>query len=529
MLVSLVDRALTRLHNVSFRKRSLARALDLLVLAFVAHFHRIIGAKFLYAQLGFDEHYFVWEGFSLAKGMVPYRDFQEFKPPMIFVANALALKLFGLEQMGYRQLFMLLSLLAFLVLTIALLSRGVSRWLVGGLIALMINHFFDGGLHDSTINNAESLGLNFFLLGAGILLFKTDWKRTQQILGGIVFSLSPLSKEPLAIAVGFAWLALLLLDRSESAEPRATKRFITNTLSGVGLVLGTWLLYMLLTHSLGAYLLQLKLNVAYMKDYALQLGWFPRDPAGGVWVESWRRLRETYVNWGRLGVFLPLFVAAIVFFPGWRKLTGIAALGSMVSALYAVTVGKGFAGHYYVMAMTGTFFLATIGVIAITAYARWGSTPFHNWAAFSVVGVAILAISPRYLDEKDNVAKKLYQPVEPPVSQAHVAIVRAHTKPGDRIWTLGEPLLYVFSDRLSAVREPAVIDDFIPYYPGNTDEERLAFQREELVKNRPKLIVFGDDPVPGYGRKQIYIRVLVMPFIKEFGYKQIDEKVYERP
>ena len=267
-------------------RRPLARVLDVLALAFVAHFHRVIGTKFHYAQLGFDEHYFVWEGFSMAKGMVPYRDFQEFKPPMIFVANAMAIKLFGLDAMGYRRLFMLLSLVAFLVLTVALLSRGVSRLLTCGLAALLINHFFDGGLHDSTINNAESLGLDFFVIGTAVLLVDTKWKRTQQMLGGAVLALAPLSKEPLAIATVAAWLALLLLDRFEAKGEPATKRFVAYTVGGVALVVGTWLVYMLVTHSLGWYIFQLKLNIAYTKNYALQLGWFPKDPKEGVWAES---------------------------------------------------------------------------------------------------------------------------------------------------------------------------------------------------------------------------------------------------
>jgi hypothetical protein len=508
-------------------RRPLARALDVLVLAFVVGLHRVIGAKFLYAQLGFDEHYFVWEGFSMAKGMVPYRDFQEFKPPMIFVVNALAIKFFGLASMAYRHMFMRLSLVAFLSLTIALLSRGVSRWLVAGLAALMINHFFDGGLHDSTINNAESLGLDFFMIGCGILLVKTRWKRTQLSTGAVLLALAPLSKEPFALATVAAWLCLLFLDRFESKDERTTRRFFIWTIGSVASVLAVWLVYMLATRSLGWYVFQLKLNIAYTKNYALQLGWFPKDPAEGVAAESWRRLRETYANWGRLGVFLPLFVAGLLLWPGRQKLVGLAALACMAGGLYAVTVGHGFAPHYFIMAMTGTFFFAVVGAIALDAYTKRAGAPLRRWAGLSVAAVAVVAVWPRYSDEREKYAA--YKPLDPPVSQAHVAMVQKHSSPGDRIWTLGEPLLYVYSDRLSAVREPAVIDEFIPYYPGNTDEERVQSEREELTKNRPKLIVFGDDPVPGYGRKQKYIRLLAMPFIKDYGYKQIDEKVYERP
>ncbi len=512
-------------------KVALARTLDGATLAFVFAFHRLIGRKFLYAQLGFDEHYFVWEGFSVVKGMVPYRDFQEFKPPLIFFVNALAIKVFGLADMGYRKTFMLLSLAAFLSLSIAMLTRKVNRLLVAGLMALMIHHFFDGGLHDSTINNAESLGLDFFMIGAGVLLMKTPWPRAQQVLGAMVMAGAPLSKEPLAPATAFAWLAILVLVGVESNEEKPVRKYVTRTVGGVAAVLGVWLVYMLVTHSLGWYIFQLKLNIAYTKNYALQLGWFPKDPKEGAFWESWRRLRETYVNWGRIGVFVPLWVAAVALWPGViKKLVGVATLACVAGALYAVTIGKGFAPHYFIMAMTGTYFAAVMGAIALDAYVtRAGPSlgALRTWLGLSFVAVAFVLLYPRYQDEKEKF--EAYKPVPPPVTQAHVDLVQKYSRPGDRIWTLGEPLLYVYSDRLSAVREPAVVDELISYFPGNTDEERLAAEREELIQNRPKLIVFGDDPVPGYGRKQRYIHLLAEPFIRDFGYKKVDEKVYERP
>ena len=42
----------------------------------------------------------LWCGWSLTKGLVPYRDFMEFKPPFVFLTYALALKLYGFEPSG---------------------------------------------------------------------------------------------------------------------------------------------------------------------------------------------------------------------------------------------------------------------------------------------------------------------------------------------------------------------------------------------------------------------------------------------
>jgi len=502
----------------------LARVLDLVTLAFVVAFHRVMSAKAIHAPPGFDEHYFLWEGFSVTRGMVPYRDFQEFKPPMIMLVNALGLRLFGLHAMAYRQIFSLLSIGAFLAFTIALLSRRTSRLLVGALVAFMISHYFFSGFHDSSINNSESVGLFFFTIGTSILLLRTRWVRTQQIVGAAVLALAPLSKEPLVFVTLAAWLCLLCLHDVESGRFSA-KRFAIFTVAGAAGVGGIWLAYMLATHSLGWYIVQLKLSIAYTKNYAYQLGWFPKDPPEGVFAESWKRLRESYVNYTRIGPFVPLFAAALAL-SGRRFLVGCLSLCAVAAGLYAVTIGHGFAPHYFVMAMTGTFFAAAIGAIALDGYARRSGGGLRWWIGLSWVAGAFLALWSQFSDER--VKQTSYVSSEPVVSPAELGFVRSHSARGDRIWTLGDPLLYVYSDRLNALREGNAVDELIDYYPGATDEERLAPQREELVHSPPKLIIFGDD-AQSASRKQRITRALVNPFIKEFRYTKVGEKFYVRP
>ena len=506
---------------------AMARVFDVMTIGFVIGFHRILGKRFFSAQFGFDEHYFVWEGYSVTKGMVPYRDFFEFKPPMVILVNALGLKLFGLEHMAFRQILVLLSLAGFLSLTIALLSRATNRWLVAALMALMINHYFDGTLHDSTVNNAESVGLEFFMIGCGVLLVETRWERTQLVLGGAILALAPLSKEPLALATVAAWLSILLLHRFEAARGRKNRRFVLYTTIGVASVVATWLVYMLVTHSLGSYIAQTKMSLSYAKNYAVQLGWYPKSSADGELAEAWKRLHKTYVNAEHLAVFVPLFVAALALRSGPRILIGVAALACEIAGIYGVTIGHAYAGHYYVMAMTGTFFFAVIGAIALDDYSKRRPGPMRRWIGLSAAAVALVTLWPRFSDEREKYAT--YQPPPPPVNMEEVALVKQLSSPGDRIWTLGEPLLYVYSDRLNAVHWGGTFDELIAYFPGSTDEERLAGERAALVRNRPKLVVFGEDPVPGYGRKQRYIKALVMPFLTEYGYTKVHDKVYARP
>jgi hypothetical protein len=518
-------RGLTASLRARLADSRLARAYDALTLAVVVVVHHVLGLKHLRAAMGFDERYFIHQGWSVTKGLVPYRDFQEFKPPMIFFVNALGIGLFGLDGLAYRHIFSILSLLMFAAVTVALLTRKVSRLLVASLLVLMIDHFYDRVFHDFSINNAETLGLDFFVIACGVLLTRTPWQRTRDVAGGAVLALAPLSKEPLAFAVALAWVTFLFVRRAEDPRPDAARRFAKLSIAGAAGVAALWLLYMLATRSLGWYLVQLKLNLEYTKNYAQQLNWFPKNPPGGELAEYWRRIRAAYVNAPHFTAFVPFFAAALALGDRRWRTVGVAALATFFAGLYAVTIGKGFANHYYIMAMTGTFFLATVGALAIErAVDAAGAAALGRWVGVATAAVAALTVWPRFAEEWS----KTYGLPAAPVSRAEVDFVRAHSAPGDRIWTLGDPLLYVFADRPNACREGIVIDELIQYHPGRTDEERLRDQREELRQQRPKLVVFGDDPV-NYQRKQRYIKALATPFLRENGYIKLNDKFYARP
>jgi hypothetical protein len=526
-LGQLSNRPFSRLSGVS-APRLLGFVYDATTVLSIVVYHHVLAAKYRWSPIGFDERYFLNEGWSVAKGLVPYRDFQETKPPLIFFVNALGIKLFGLDAMGYRQIFSILSLCGFLSLAIALLSRGTNRLLVGGIFALMIDHFFDEVFHNSSnssINGAETLGLDFFMMGCGVLLTRTRWERTQQVLGGALLALSPLGKEPLVFAVGGAWLALLLLYRIDSTRRDAAGRFALFTTAGAAAVATTWLVYMLATHSLGSYVEQLKLSVAYTKNYAYQVNWFPRAPRGGIVAESLRRLRANYVNAAHIGVFIPLFIAPLALW-GRRTIVGVAALATAAASLYGVSIGHGFCPRYFIMAMTGTFFCVVIGAIALDVYSKHAKDGMRQWVGTTWLAIALVSTGPRLIDEWKKYRE--YKPEPPSVSPSDVDFVRGHTDPGDTIWTTGDPLLYVFSDRVSAFRAGVVVDEMLDYYPGDTDEERVATQREALLRNRPKLVVFNDEVVSAH-RKQRYVRALVMPFLQDGGYIQLDERFYLRP
>jgi hypothetical protein len=509
----------------SFAPRLLPRALDALALAWIAVFHHILGLTYRFAQIAYDEHFFLTEGWSVVKGQVPYRDFQEFKPPVIFFVNALGLELFGLKGLGYRKFLAILSLSSFLAVAIALLSRRVNRLLVIGVLMLMVNHFYDDVLHNHVINDAETLALDFFLLGTGVLLIRTQWVRTQQILGGALLALSPLSKEPVVFASFAAWLSLLLLHRIEAGRERAARKFAFFTISGIASVGVIWLIYMLVTRSLGWYFLELKLSFAYTRNYAYQLHWASRTPPGGVLIDSLRHLEQVYLDAQHFVAFIPFFVA-LVALAGRRWMVSVGGLIAFVAGLYAVTIGHGFAARYFIMGMTGTLFCVVLGALELDAASKRSGSEMSRWVGATWLAIALALTLPRFCTEWEK--RRSYRVEPSPVAQSDIDMVHAYTTPNDTIWTTDDPLLYVYSDRVSAFRGGMVLDEIIDYFPGKTDKERLSVIRQGLVENRPKLVVFGDDMV-GPHRKRRYMQALVWPFLNDGGYVRLNDRFYVRP
>ena len=67
-----------------------ARLADLGALGAIAAVYALFSRAFVFSDIGFDEKYFLSVGFAVGLGLVPYSDFKDFKPALVFVLNMLA-------------------------------------------------------------------------------------------------------------------------------------------------------------------------------------------------------------------------------------------------------------------------------------------------------------------------------------------------------------------------------------------------------------------------------------------------------
>jgi hypothetical protein len=488
----------------------------------------VLSKPFMRPPFGYDEQFFVWGGWSILKGLVPYKDFLEFKPPISFLTHALALKIFGFENDAYRRFFLIFAVVAISAWQVALLSRRVDRVLAVTLSAGLVYLFTHPRLHDTSIDDTESIGFCYFFIGAAFLIARTESRRLFDIIGGAFFALCVLSKEPFAPSVLPAWVACFLSRGPGYPGHRSALRYLQHTATGVAAIVVALCVYMIPSGAMRHYLAMLGQYKAMFRDptqsYCVVLGMF--RPRGSILADlpaQWEKISTAFFNVTTLGFLTPFFVAALVFTWHRSKALWVAALAALVGGMYTTTISNCYWPHYYVMSQTGMFVFLAIGLIAMASYVALRRAPARHWVRLVAVVPVALTVWPS-LKTQFNAVYPQHQHYEP--IPGVFEFVKNNSTPEDRIFTTGAPGLYVITDRIPASRTSSVMDEIINSYPGATDREKLRPMYDELVEHMPKIVIL--DPERGH-RKVRYLAAAVMPFLTDYGYQPVNSWAYLRP
>jgi hypothetical protein len=488
-----------------------------------------LNKRFFFHHIDYDEGFFVWGGWCINKGLVPYRDFLEFKPPFVFLTHALAIKLHGFEGQRYRIFFAYFPLAACLSLLLALLQRGIPRLLAFSVGLATVMLFTIPKLHDTALSDSEGIGLAYYLFGTACLLLEPTsaggrWRELAWVAGGIFLSCCALSKEPFGPCVGFTWIGGFLLNYRGEFRKEA-RRYAKWTLLGVALVLVGLCAYMIPTGSMRAYLAMAKGYARIYRDpalsYCVVLGQFKPDTPWNEFVVQYKQARREFLNFQTLGFLMPLSVLGAAYTAKRSAALFATVTFAVLAAMYAVTASNCQWNHYYTMTVAGLVFGLAVGADSIARAGRLSSMQ-NAIGVVLLVGVGV-ALWPRLGRELDR--EYAFPPFHEPVAGVFRYIAE-HTTPEDRIFTTGPPHLYVETNRLSATRESNIIDEILGVYPEGSDEEKLRPLYDQLVKNRPKVVVL--DPEHGW-RKRRHYAALVMPFLRNYGYTEVLPGVYLRP
>jgi hypothetical protein len=508
--------------TVEQRRRAGVLAAHAVTLAVTTAVFLVLNKRFYSNPTGYDEEFFTWGGWCITKGLAPYRDFLEFKPPVSFLTHALAIALFGLKNLGYRTFFTIFPLGAVLALQVSLIARGIGRFLALAIVTGFLGLFLSPFYHDTALTDCESIVVTYYVLGLAAFLWEGRFVKVTTALGGFFMACSVLSKEPISGVVLATWLGMFWLRKSVTLD--GAKFFARYSLVGVGVFFLLLSAYMVPTGAMKSYIELIRSYPRIFRDprtsYCVALGIAHPDDGFDV---AWTHIRNVFFNQGVLGYLLPLLIPGAIF--ALRR--SVWLLGTMAFAiaggLWAGVATNCMWIHYCVMSMAGVLYALVVAgdslrwpLASTSRLVRWGTS-------VASVGVVAWSLAPTFM--QDYRAKFVRVPWQEPQAGL-LKFIASHTGPNDRIFTTGTPQLYAQADRVSAVVQTNIIDEIILSYEGSTDEERLRPIYEQLVKNKPK-VVFVDPEHED--RKSRHLRTLVYPFLHEFHYQAINPRLYLRP
>jgi hypothetical protein len=476
-----------------------------------------------------DEGYFVWCGWSLTKGLVPYRDFMEFKPPFVFLTHALALELYGFEAFGFRTFFTYFPLASVLALQGSLLTRRIDKVLAMALSLALIHLWVTPAFHDSALSDAESIGLAYYFLGLAFLLARTRFAGIAQGVGTALLICCALSKDPFLPCVVITWFTCFFALETTGSWREAATRYLKHSSIGGAVVLGGLVLYMLPTGALSAYVHMIsRYNVLYrdpVLSFCVAGGVFkPTTPLNDLYRQA-RVLTSDFASLARIGFLLP-FVAALLLTTRRRALPVVAGAGLvLVTSFFAVVASNCPWKHYDNMLLAGLFFVLAVGLDLLSPRLRVLSRTTRWLVRVGMLSGLALAIWPRIEEERPLYGTRPVPPTMTEPAPRVFELIRKYTKPSDRIVTNGNPILYVQVNRLAGVRESNFLDPILSYYVGDTDEEKLRPVYEEMMKSRPKIVVLDPSFLHARGR---HYEALWKPFLANNHYKQLTDNVYLR-
>jgi hypothetical protein len=479
----------------------------------------VLAQRQLYVGLGFDESYFLYEGWAVNHHLVPYRDFTEFKPPVLFWMNGLAQKLFGVQGAHYRWMFVLLLVLSTGSLFLVLCRRGAVRPLAFLAAAAVAYALLAPHLHDSGLDDSETIGMELFLLGVAALLWTGRGVEIAGALGGALLALVVLSKEPYAPAVVATWATLGFVARDDRVLD--WRRYAKLTLLGVAAVAVPVLLYLAVNGAIPFYVRNIRVYFHYVKEIGCSHPHSLRE----LFLQAWPRLTEKLLIRDMLESSVPLLVAFAVL-PAWGLATRVGLVLAVLGGLYAVTVGGCYWNHYFVMGLAGLSLWIVLGALALSRHLDGASRDLRRWAVWAIMAGVVVHMGPIV----EVTARSLPAGHAPEnltsLPPWILAYVKQNTTPADYVLTDGGPEFYVITGRKPPTREVCFLDELIDDSAGRTDEERLATVRQELRARPPKVVYLSPDSV---SRKVRTRHALIEPFLRDLKYRSVAPDLYVRP
>jgi hypothetical protein len=475
------------------------------------------------APISFDEEAFIWFGWLVNHGSVPYRDIFEPKGPVIFFVNALGLAVFGLQNFLFRIVPTAVALASIFVLYLAMIKRRVVPWLSALLTAQVALWLLGADFHDTGLNDSETYGFAFTILGLSFgwisgSVSSRFGKVALQVLSGVSFGLAVLSKELFVFSVIPAWL---IVARRCDDRGWDWRQLLFSAVGGVAI--GISFLIYLITHSaFGRYLEVLRFSKTFAANYCVDIGRFPRVSGLSALSATWKMLHERLYNFDHLAFVLVLALSLFAIRLSLKQKRGLLeaaiATAAVVLGMVAVSIGHCFWRHYFLMGTTGLFLLGMLGAEALSA-----CLSRRGWPATAGASIVLTALFSFVASGPIRVllVEKLSSPAvswDPLV----VETIEGHSKPGDYVLATGGPLILVAMDR----RSPYLVDERLPSLAAANSALQMDPLRAELEEHLPKVCYFPKWIRPS---QRVLHELLYDPLLAEHHYIKVNDELWYLP
>ncbi|MBF0459364.1 MAG: glycosyltransferase family 39 protein [Nitrospirae bacterium] len=425
-----------------------------------------------------DAAIFVNIAHHLINGKVLYRDVWDHKQPVIFLINALALKLgdgtFNSIRVAERY-FAICAAFAFFVITA---RTFISSWITAIFTILFLIYFYSP-LTFTMGNFTEEYASVFMLFGILYTLESIRQKSTALIiLSGIFFSVSVFTKEPFLLSA-LPWIVYLMAKK----EGRPKKLLYLAVGSVLPLIIA--IIYFIHTETLNNWLNVIYFNLAASKYGLVHTSAISERIAASVNIFTklvlFARTVDIFFAAGVISVFQRSFVREYKHIP-------VVIVLWFIMSLIAVNIQNNHFNHYYIQVVPGFIMAAASGA----AFLMFNLRRVAGRITSTVSIFAVLILSVIIFDR--DIAKTAYDMITSEaltVADEPIAIyIKEHTQKSDAIWVPSyDKYIYLQSGRLSPTKYLFMFPHiFITPTMNETSEEKLRCLREDLQRNPPVFI-----------------------------------------
>jgi len=423
-----------------------------------------------------DSGAFLYVGWRILNGELPYKDVWDHKPPLIFYIDALGIMISNESKWGIWLIeFLSLSLAAFIAFAIIRNTFGIAPALISTTIWLSTLALLIG---DGNMTTEYALPLQFIALwlarGIGTpRLTPLHWFLIG-FTGGIAFSLKQTT-------IGI-WISIVLFLIIYNIRFRNFKEIFSKLsilLSGFLVVITFWIVFFGLQSGLQEFW-----DVAFRYNlfYSFVVEGMPQRLLSVI--IAIRPLSETgllqFAGFGYLySLLLVRFKNESI--KSWLSLLTISLINLPIEFALIAIPGRPYY-HYYMTALPALSIFAGIAfwIIFTSSLIRSLSNATRILFVLGTITVILFAFGGSYGRAVFNIRKVDQQ-------ARIVARIQSMTKPGDTVLVWGaESAINYFSGRASPTR---YVYQYPLYTNGYTSEEIILEFLDSIIKNRPKLII----------------------------------------